>query len=228
MFNSHPVIHQGPGGIHQCIDRSIDIIGRLSRTFKGEANTDVSALKEPLLLSGESLASTVRLNVRDAALAILEYGPRDVRCALDAEGLLYDTAVRANRGLLQPARSILRAWETGIAAHSPARRVLDDFQRFAAEFAERWEEGFVKPVQFASWIEWRSNANGHFFTDGCGRIARTFSLTALSRQRLLYPVFIDREQYFQLIGLPFGEWQREYSARIEEARTIPVKASSAP
>jgi hypothetical protein len=186
----------------------------------GETNTDVSADKAPLLLTGNTLAATVKTNVRDAIEGILEYGPGDIRCGSDAEVLLYDIAVRVNRGLLDPSRPLMRTWETGIARHAPAAKVIEDFQRFSGELAERWHESFSDPISFAAWVERRSNANGHHLTDGCGRFARALAIAALSRQEFIYPAFQDRHEYFEYIEGPEAEWEQAYTSRIGKASEV--------
>lgn len=210
---SQPTHHRSPD-VARCVELSIQVVTRLSRSFQGEANTDVSALKAPLVLSGDALAAAVRLNLQSAVDAILEYGPNDIRCTTDAETLLYETAARVNHGLLEPKRPLMRTWETGIPTHSPAAAVVENFQRFAEEFHDRWRGSFVDAVQFASWVEWRSNAHGHFLTDGCGRFARAFSIAALGRQRVVYPAFRDRSEYYTHIETSCEHWQQAYSDRI--------------
>lgn len=196
-----------------CVELSIINITALSRTFQGESNTDVSSLKEPLLLLGDSLATKVKSNFQEAVRAILEFGPFDIRCESDAAMLLFETAVRANEGLLHPARPILRGWETGFDSHAPVARIGEEFGRFAAEFSKRWPGSVKDPIGFAAWAERASNANGHFFTDGCGRIARAIATAVLARSGLIYPNFRNRSEYFELIVQLPKDWEREYRKR---------------
>jgi len=210
----HPAQKFNRAGTFVAIERSLNALAGLSRTFTGESNTDVSSRKTPLFLAGEELAKVVRANVYDAVTALLEYGPNDVRGQIDAETLLCNTAVRVNNGLLAPDRSIFRAWNTEIAVHSPMEQVELEFSKFAEDFATRWCGGFQAPVDFAAWVEYRSNARGHFFTDGCGRISRAISIASLGRAGLTYPQFKNRGEYFDLIAGSLESWTVQYRSRI--------------
>lgn len=196
------------------VDRSIAAITPLSRSFQGESNTDVSAQKEPFLLCDGEIAPQVHANFRAAVRGLLTIGPRDIRLPQDTELVLLDTSRVINRDLHPSTRPFFRTWETPFPEHASVRDIPDAYRKFCTQFTEEWAFSFRDPISFAAWMEWSSNARGHFWYDGCGRIARSVSVTALVRTELVYPTFEDRSEYFALIAQPLENWTKEYRSRV--------------
>ena len=196
------------------IDLSIERITALSRSFRGESNTDVSACKEPFIVPADEVSQRVIANFRLAVSRFSTLGPRDLRVGQDAEVVLLDIARTVNEGLHPDKRPLLRTWETGLLGHAALVELRDSYDRFCGEFAQEWPFSFRDPAPFGAWIEWTANARGHFWYDGCGRITRAAAVTALSRAELAYPQFESRAEYFELISQPLASWTKTYAMRV--------------
>ncbi len=196
------------------IDQSIERIMRLSRSFCGESNTDVSAQKEPFVVPQDAVGSLVVSNFRTAVGRLLMLERRDLRIGADAELILLDTARTINEGLHPVRRPFFRHWETPFSEHSRVSQIRHEYDHFCKRFADEWAFGFRDPVAFGAWTEWAANARGHFWYDGCGRITRAVAVSSLAREGLVYPCFESRKEYFALIREPLEQWTQTYRSRL--------------
>ncbi len=184
---------------------------RLSRTRAGRSDTGSSALKQPLLLSGDALrarAAHNELKMHEFVWSTRRAGPPDNVDAV--RSLLFEIADLTNDGLLPAGR--LRTWPIGahqasasggVAVSGPEAKVAPDdipeaVDAFCAIVHARWPELSVDPVPLASWAEWQLNGGPlHPFYDGCGRIARSFGAARLIRGSTLLPLYDSPSAYFR-------------------------------
>ncbi len=184
---------------------------RLSRTRAGASDTGSSALKQPLLVSGDELRTRAATNERRVHEFI--HAAREAKPPAGSEAvrtLLFTIADLTNDGLLPVGR--FRTWPIGAhqasasggaAVSGPEAKVAPDdipeaVDAFCAIVHARWPELSVDPVPLASWAEWQLNGGPlHPFYDGCGRIARSFGAALLIHGAALLPLYDSPSAYFR-------------------------------
>ena len=184
---------------------------RLSRTRAGASDTGSSALKQPLLVSGDELRARAAANehhvhefIHATQWSKAPASPEAVRT------LLFAISDLTNEGLLPAGR--FRTWPIG--AHQPSataaaavsgpeakvppEEIPAAVDAFCATVHARWPELADDPVPLAAWAEWQLNGGPlHPFYDGCGRIARSFGATLLIHGSRLLPLYDSATEYFR-------------------------------
>jgi hypothetical protein len=217
---------------------------RLSRTRKGISNTETSADKLPLRLTGDALRAKSAENERRVHRSLFETRQdRAPQGGDEVQTLLFQLADTTNEGLLPAGR--FRIWEIGSnqselpAGEAPitaaqAKVTAQALPTAVASFCEtvylRWEElESGDPVPLASWAEWELNGGSlHPFYDGCGRISRSFGAMLLLRGSTLLPLYDTMDAYFESGNRGHEAFCQYVRARIRDcARWLTVEKEQA-
>jgi len=198
----------------ELIEHAISVLSGISRTFKGESNTDSSAEKLSLRCAGDELKDRARQNFRHTIIELFSHAPRSFSCAAAVREFVVETAQNLNRDLTRDGVGFFRTWDTTIPIHTPKELVAEEFGNFCEELYLRIGQDKVDSIELAAWIEWRFNARIHPLADGCGRTSRALSTYFLGLGQIPLPPFTDREEYFEKINLPFEEWLAYYTGHI--------------
>jgi len=182
---------------------------RLSRTHHGKSDTGSSALKRPLLLSGQELQERARANECAVHRFIFESRRLEIVSPLHVRDVLIRIADLTNDGLLPEGR--FRTWPieanqrsvdglaivSGIVAKALPAEIPNAVDEFCKMLWCRWGDLLQDPIPVAAWAEWELNGGRlHPFYDGCGRISRSFAAALLVRAGWLLPLFTDGDTYF--------------------------------
>ncbi|MCB0354013.1 MAG: hypothetical protein KDD64_10825 [Bdellovibrionales bacterium] len=203
------------------IDRSLERIQRISRTFQGIADTTVSAEKQPLNFSGDELALQTGENFRAAVRALSHVLQRGFESPLDVQRIVEESAALVNRNLSAPGTPLHRTWE-GHPGHPSPESIIEELGLFHQEYLEkhrlfleavfRGNEHDIREqaISFAAWVEKRFNHEIHPLYDGCGRTSKAHAVAVLTIAGLSYPAFPNRERYMEFRALPLEEWTEKF------------------
>lgn len=203
-----PRIHTGLPSVYdllaapqkQCIEHALTVLENISRTFRGESNTDTSRDKEKLLVEGQVLVSQSRENFRKGVAMLFALDENALAFPHSVKQLIGVLGLRLNEGLMPKTRGFWRTWDTPFkeqAAPGDVKEMLD--KNFYGAFLEKFHNREQDPVEFAVWVERTLNRSYHPYSDGCGRITRALSTWILGRAGLLLPAFTSRDEYFDYL-----------------------------
>jgi len=184
------------------------VLARISRTFDGESNTDISQDKPPLLVSGEDLKNKVAENFINAAAFAHSSLKAGVTSSADMQRVIYITTFHANRGLVDHAAGFFRSWP-GHSGQPAPPELPQAFSDFSRTLFEKLSQGTDK-IEVAAWIEHTFNAQIHPLSDGCGRVSKALSTAVLAIEGKSYPAFASRDEYFSFLLRPLGEFAAKY------------------
>jgi hypothetical protein len=203
---------------------------RLSRTRSGRSDTGTSALKRPLLLSGEALKEKAKENERAVHQFLFQHRHAALTGAREVGELLFQIADQTNAGLLPEGR--FRTWpiearqrsvDGGAAVSGPVSKIApeaiaESVDRFCDDLWRRSSESKEESIALAAWAEWELNGGLlHPFYDGCGRISRLFAAALLVKAGEMLPLFEDRATYFAKGEAGAGAFETYYRERISAA-----------
>ena len=199
-------------GITPLVHHATSSLRRISGTFMGISDTSSSESKQALLLRGEELAERIDDNFQRAIYYLLHvFDKVPPKSPLEVRELLTDTYQIVNDGLLSEP-FIWRSWETRY--HIPAASIDTELDRFCAQCYAHMTNPQKDVISYSAWCEKELNTRIHPFYDGCGRVSRAWSISALARENCKWPVFDSREEYFSLIERPLDVWISAYRDRI--------------
>ncbi len=207
------------------VEHLLRVLNGISRTFKGESNTESSNLKVPLKFTGRALQRKVRFNFRRTAAELESCGTPILATLESSRRFILAVAASVNAGLQQEGVPHFRFWRTLVPHHPPPEDIPQVFDRFCTEFSRRLPEALCCPdtaIRMAAWIEQQLNGRDHPLSDGCGRTSRMLSFFILNRHGIFVPEFKVREDYFMKINQSDDEWHQYFRD------AIPSKFSAAP
>ena len=174
----------------------------LSRTASsGSANTSVSIIKSPLLVSGRALQDSISAN-RAAVAHYIEQSTRSV--ALTTPDLISGILCIASLTTAGTLPSTLfRAWDLPSdrqygppedSIEVPPNEIWSRLQEVAARAVD---EMTIDPVAAAAGLEWDIGIGPlHPFYDACGRSSRGISALLLHTSKEVIRVHRSRDDYF--------------------------------
>jgi len=184
---------------------------KISRTFGGESNTDVSQDKLPLLISGEALKDRVAENFFNAAAFAHSCFLAGIKSPAEMERVIFLTTLHANRGLVDESLGFFRSWP-GHEGQPAPDNLPQAFSEFASTLLEKLSQSADK-VEVAAWIEHTFNAQIHPLSDGCGRVSKALSTAVLALEGKPFPAFANRDEYFSSLLRPLEEFTAIYRGK---------------
>lgn len=185
--------------INESLDQALANVRTLSRTTKGEGNTEAHADKPALLLSGDDLQRRAEANYNELLYEIFER-PAKISSPDDVKALFNRLYVKVNTGLFSTAGSQWRTWPT---VYNPVHpdHIRGELDRFYLEFFVLWSEIHEQSTllsaserlnlvaSLAAFMEYEWNHRIHPVRDGvcrtsCAVTALIFSSFGLPQTRL--------------------------------------------
>jgi 8-oxo-dGTP diphosphatase len=185
-----------------------------SRSAKGEINTSASPDKKQKIkvdLSKDEVESRVKANTKIAS----EYVSANRNMVLTSPAVLKnfieEVAFKVNDGIILDRKLLFREGENSEKYNYVyTENVRAYFDKFVEELYYRILDVNWDKVELAAWIEWNIDFCGHFFSDGCGRIAKLISAWALMRCDLDLPNYLLGQDGFDTVR---ESYRRRFSLR---------------
>ena len=199
---------------NSCITHALFVLGKTSRTFQGESNTETSDDKEKLLFEGKELIDRARTNFKNALATLFVLDELAICSEVNVKQLIGVVGLKLNEGLMPSTRGFWRTWDTPFPHQSKKEEIKKDMEKlFYPEFLRRIHDPKQDAIEFAVWIERTANTQIHPLSDGCGKLSRALATWILGRAGIQFPNFSSREEYFDYLLTP------DFNCAVEKYRS---------
>jgi hypothetical protein len=199
-----------------------------SRTAHGLVDVSASPTKSDAMSvrAGQSddVARIAKTNFDNACSYLFANLGRQFLNPTDLQFFVELLATKVNRWIVEPTR-FMRAEDSTKYPYTLKADLEDAYNSFFSELYLMLDDPRVDPRVLAAWIEYRVDLTDHYFSDGCGKIAKLLSAWSLMRRGEDLPSYVSRENYYDPDAKPstrrepgeadfespqFHRWLRKY------------------
>jgi len=142
------------------------------------------------------IADKARENFRETIEYLYEERFRQFNNPEELRVFVEGVAQKINEGILSPD-NLIRSYNSDRYPHTRIENLSEEMKQFYEEFFLRLQDPSQDPEELAGWVEYRIDLTDHFFTDGCGRVAKAISSWVLMRANRELPRYRSREELYQ-------------------------------
>ncbi|HPH64487.1 MAG TPA: zeta toxin family protein [Kofleriaceae bacterium] len=212
-----------------------------SRTAKGTVDLSASPDKAGSMaegLTGQGAADLASRNVEQATGKLYDLRNQPIENPVALRRFVESIAGEINTGIVKDG-ALLRSHDSEKYPYTRVVELESAMVDFYSEFYRRLKDPGQDPIKLAAWVEYRIDLTDHFFSDGCGKIAKAISGWTLMRNSHQLPAFsADRSAIFKhaptsrrgqnadLDASQLQVWEKFYRGMFDNAAT-PSKDATA-
>lgn len=154
----------------------------MSRTAQGVVDTSASAGKADSMtgVTGDAAAELAQFNYCAAIRTAHENRYRTFHSPDELRGFVEGLATKINRGIVKDG-SLIRSTDSDKYPYVRIAQLEDYARTFYRNLYNRTKNPTADPVEAAAYAEFGIDFAGHFFADGCGKVAKVVSSYMLMR-----------------------------------------------
>jgi hypothetical protein len=183
-----------------------------------EQREQVRNLKKVAIFDLDSLISKdtseikflIKRNIVEAIIMAYSFAGSEEFTAKSVQSFIETIYTTLNDGILKKESGdnmnwIYRSHSGGKHPYLHENDVLEGVRGFYRNYSELLgsSANSQNPSEIAAWVEYKVNLTGHYFADGCGKMASIISSIILMKHSHKIPVFKDTRDYFSQ-GVPLN------------------------
>ena len=135
-------------------------------------------------------------NIEKALILIYENRYKKFSSEEELGNFILQIAECTNSGIVKPDKLFRSGADSTQFPYAKIKDLKELWAWFCRELFHMLAETGKDPVEVAAFAEYFINRRGHFFSDGCGKIAMLISSFILIRNDMNIPKYRSREEYY--------------------------------
>ena len=167
-----------------------------TRSIKGVINTSSSHEKKSRIHIGDNVENVIAENLQTGFEFIYNNRFLEINSEILSDFII-ELANIVNKGIVKG--NVFRENDSQKYNYLQAKYIPQFYKEFIDMLVQMLFDRTISPLYIAAFVEWNIDFIGHFFIDGCGRIAKLVSAWVLIRHNYSLPDYSIRQDDFKSI-----------------------------